>query len=112
LNREALVLRPAPRHPDRSISLNNLAVTLPWQFNESGQREHLEEVIQLLREAVDLRPAPHPDRLSSLNNLAVALRVRHQQIRRFTLYNVFIRVANSVKPPNFAAYLTISCTAL
>jgi hypothetical protein len=38
----------------------------------------------------------------------------HQQIRRFTLkfYNVFIRVANSVKPPNFIAYLTKSCMAL
>jgi hypothetical protein len=38
----------------------------------------------------------------------------HQQIRCFTLkfYNVFIRVANSVKPPNFIAYLTKLCMAL
>ena len=78
LHREALGLRAAP-HPDRSRSLNNLAICAFTRFGQSGQREDLDEAISLHREALGLLPAPHPDRSSSLNNLAIVLSTRFGQ---------------------------------
>jgi tetratricopeptide (TPR) repeat protein len=40
---------------------------------------HLDEVISLHREALDLRPHPHPDRHLSLNNLGAALYTRYEK---------------------------------
>lgn len=47
LQREVLKLVPTP-HPDRFMSLNNLASLLITQFEQSGQREDLDEAISSL----------------------------------------------------------------
>ncbi|PPQ92057.1 hypothetical protein CVT25_007488, partial [Psilocybe cyanescens] len=71
-------LRPAP-HPDRSISLDNLALALGTRFNQHGKQGDLDEAISLHRQAVELQPAPHPDRSMSLNNLAHAVQTQFNQ---------------------------------
>ena len=79
LDREALDLRP-PGHPDRSMSLNNLAIRLSARYKQLGGVEDLDEAVVLDREALDLRPLGHPDRSSSLNNLAIDLSARYKQL--------------------------------
>ncbi|KAF8903428.1 tetratricopeptide repeat-containing protein [Gymnopilus junonius] len=64
-----LELRPTP-HPDRSSSLNNLAIALHSRFQQQGALNDLDEAIFLHREALELRLGPHPERFSSLSNLA------------------------------------------
>ncbi|TEB23414.1 TPR-like protein [Coprinellus micaceus] len=60
-------------HPDRSLSLNNLASTLHTNFKRSGFVGDLEEAVMLHRQVLELRPSGHPDRSLSLNNLASTL---------------------------------------
>ncbi|EPT05822.1 hypothetical protein FOMPIDRAFT_1045122 [Fomitopsis schrenkii] len=55
LHREALELRPTG-HPDRSSSLNNLAIALQTRFKQLGDRADLDSAITLHREALELRP--------------------------------------------------------
>ena len=76
LDREALSLCPL-EHPDRSISLNNLAVDLSSRYNQLGGIDDTNEAIVLGLEALSLRPFGHPDRSSSLGNLAVGLSSRY-----------------------------------
>jgi Na+-translocating ferredoxin:NAD+ oxidoreductase RNF subunit RnfB len=80
-HREALTLCP-PGHPNRSISLNNLANALSTRFEQSGRMEDLEDAISSHREALTLCPPGHPDRSSSLNNLANALSTRFEAVRQ------------------------------
>jgi CHAT domain-containing protein/tetratricopeptide (TPR) repeat protein len=79
LDREALGLCPEG-HPDRSMSLNNLAVCLSTRYDQLGAMEDLDEAIVLDREALGLCPEGHPDRSMSLNNLAVCLSTRYDQL--------------------------------
>ncbi|KAF8132951.1 TPR-like protein [Boletus edulis] len=79
LDREALELCPQG-HPDRSMSLNNLAIRLWTHYNQLGAMVDLDEAIVLDREALELRPQGHPDRSMSLNNLAVRLWTRYNQL--------------------------------
>ena len=80
LDREALSLCPQG-HPNRSMSLNNLAVSLSSRYKQLGAREDLDEAIVLNREALDLCPQEHPNRSMSLNNLAGDLSSRYNQLR-------------------------------
>ncbi|KAJ7226877.1 hypothetical protein GGX14DRAFT_555471 [Mycena pura] len=66
-------------HPNRSISLNNLASALSTQFQQTGQLADLEESIAFHRQALELRPGSHPKRSGSLDNLASALLTRFEQ---------------------------------
>jgi CHAT domain-containing protein len=61
LDREALNLRPQG-HPDRSMSLNNLALHLSTRYDQLGAMQDLDEAIVLDREALNLCPQGHPDR--------------------------------------------------
>ncbi|KAF8440054.1 CHAT domain-containing protein [Boletus edulis BED1] len=79
LGREALGLRPQG-HPDRSTSLNDLAVALSTRYDQLGAMADLDDAIVLGREAFQLRPQGHPDRSTSLNNLAVDLSTRYNQL--------------------------------
>ena len=67
---------------DRPISLNNLADADLRRVQQTGQVIDPEEAILLLRESINLRPAPHPDRSASLNNLANAILTQVQQTGR------------------------------
>lgn len=78
LHREALALRPT-LHPDRSMSLNNLANLLEVRFEQTGKMADMNEAIFLHREALALVTSPHPHRSGSLCNLASALHVRFRQ---------------------------------
>ncbi|KAG1812096.1 CHAT domain-containing protein [Suillus subaureus] len=69
----------ARRHPDRSMSLNNLANSLQARFEQRGALSDLEKAIELHRAALAFRPLGHPDRSVSLNNLAKSLRARFEQ---------------------------------
>ena len=69
LLREVLELLPAT-HPSRPISLNTIANTLLVRFEQSGQRDDLDEAMSFHQEALELRPTSYPDRSMSLNNLA------------------------------------------
>jgi hypothetical protein len=79
LHRQALALRPQG-HPNRSMSLNNLAYALQTRFEQLGNRDSLAEAVDLHRQALDLRPQGHPDRHHSLDNLARALRTWFMQL--------------------------------
>ncbi|KAG1734865.1 CHAT domain-containing protein [Suillus paluster] len=104
--RDELLLRP-PGHPDRSFSLNNLAISLRDRFKLHGSLSDLDEAIELHRaalllrppvilvqrgilsdldEAIDLhraalilRPPGHSHRSTSLSNLANSLADRFEQ---------------------------------
>ncbi|PPQ87099.1 hypothetical protein CVT26_011978, partial [Gymnopilus dilepis] len=58
-HQEALELRPSG-HPDRSVSLNNLANALQIRFNQSGRQADLDEAILMHQEALELCPSGHP----------------------------------------------------
>ena len=79
LDREALSLRPEG-HPDRSQSLNNLAIRLSTRYKQLGAMQDLDEAIVLDRESLDLRPKGHRDRSQSLNNLAIRPSTRYEQL--------------------------------
>ncbi|KAG2156133.1 TPR-like protein [Suillus clintonianus] len=68
-----------PGHPDRSMTFNNLAISLRNRFLQQGDPADLDEAIELLRAALLLRHPGHPDRSMFLNNLAISLRNRFQQ---------------------------------
>ncbi|KAG1768137.1 TPR-like protein [Suillus occidentalis] len=68
-----------PGHSDRSMSLNNLGISLRSRFLQLGVLSDLDEAIEHLRAALLLHPLGHPDRSMSLNNLAISLRNRSQQ---------------------------------
>ena len=55
LNQEALALRPQG-HPERSMSLTNLAVDRYSLYRQLGAIEDVEEAIVLDQEALILRP--------------------------------------------------------
>jgi hypothetical protein len=78
IRRKVLDLHP-PGHPERSMSLNNLAVALRIRYEQTGGMADLDRAISLHEEALNLRPPGHPDRSRSLNNLATALRTRYEQ---------------------------------
>jgi len=77
LHRAALVLRPHG-HPDRSITLNNLALSLQDRFEERSVLADLDEAIDLHRAALALCPLGHPYQSMSLNNLALSLQARYK----------------------------------
>ncbi|KAG9021406.1 hypothetical protein FRB95_002167 [Tulasnella sp. JGI-2019a] len=63
----------------RAASLYNLALDLWDRFEQTGDRDDLDESIKYHQAALNLRPEGHPDRGSSLNNLAVGLGTRFKQ---------------------------------
>ena len=65
-----------PRHPNLSLSLNNLANALLTRFRKRGQQNDLDDAISRFKQALDLRPPPHPSRSLSLTHLAFALSAR------------------------------------
>ncbi|KAG0698777.1 CHAT domain-containing protein [Suillus ampliporus] len=77
----ALLLCP-PYHSDRSMSLNNLAISLQVRFTQRGALPDLDQAIKLHRAVLLLRPPGHSNRSASLNNLGVALqdKFRHQAV--------------------------------
>jgi tetratricopeptide (TPR) repeat protein len=75
---EALNICP-PGHPDRPMSLNNLASALQSHYKQSGQTVDLDRAISLCEEALNLCPPGHPDRPMSLNSLASTLQSRYKQ---------------------------------
>jgi tetratricopeptide (TPR) repeat protein len=78
-SRQALDLQP-PGDPDRSVSLNNLAIALDTRFRQLNDLNALAEAVERLRQALDLRPPGHPDRSQSLSNLANILQARFKEL--------------------------------
>jgi len=76
--RVVLALCP-PDHSHRSLSLNNLAISLDARFKQRGVQSDLDEAIDLHRAALALCPPGHSHRSLSLNNLAISLRDRFDQ---------------------------------
>ena len=102
LYRAALALHP-PGHSDRSMSLNNLAVSLSDRFKQQGVLSDLDEAIDLYRAALALHPPGHSDQSTSLNNLASSLQDRFQQQgvlsdldETFTLYAQLSQISHAV----------------
>ncbi|KAG1851690.1 TPR-like protein [Suillus subluteus] len=87
-HRAALELLP-PCHSNRSIFLNNLALSLRDRFLQRGIMSDLDEAIELHRAALLRRPPGHSDRPSSLNNLAASL--HHRFLQRG---NIFLQHGN------------------
>ncbi|KAH7923276.1 hypothetical protein BV22DRAFT_1130775, partial [Leucogyrophana mollusca] len=69
------------RHLERSAvrSVHDIARTKYSDFQESHQREKLDEAIDHCRVSLDLRPAGHPERSTSLIRLAFTLSTRFDQ---------------------------------
>jgi tetratricopeptide (TPR) repeat protein len=59
LYRDTLELLPAA-HPNQSGFLHNLALAIQTQFEQSGQREHLDEAIDIYSESIKILPSNHP----------------------------------------------------
>ncbi|KAG1811747.1 CHAT domain-containing protein [Suillus subaureus] len=78
-NCRAALRRCPPGHPDRSQSVNNLALSLGDRFRQRGVPSDLDERIELNWAALLLRPPGHSDRSQSLSNLAASLGDRFRQ---------------------------------
>ncbi|KAF8436217.1 hypothetical protein L210DRAFT_2474093 [Boletus edulis BED1] len=79
LDQEALDLRPQG-HPDRTISLNNLALCLSTRYKQLEIMQDLDEAIVLDREAFP--PRPHPDRSTPPDTLTRYLCDRFRSTRQ------------------------------
>jgi tetratricopeptide (TPR) repeat protein len=78
LHRDALSRRP-PGHPQRGLSLNNLARSIGTYVMERGSRKgEIDKMISLQREALDFLPQGHEDTSMYLYNLAAKLRCRYE----------------------------------
>jgi CHAT domain-containing protein/tetratricopeptide (TPR) repeat protein len=117
LGREVLDLRPQG-HPDRSMSLINLAAHLSSRYNQFEAMQDLDEAIVLSREALDLRPQGHPDRSRPLDNLANYLRKRFTQLQQlqdkeelFGLYAQLVHVPQIVASVDLSAAKAWICAA-
>ena len=64
--------------------MHNLANALQACFEQHGQSTDLDEAIEHLYAALELRPHGHPDRFGSLNNLADSLRTRFERLGQTT----------------------------
>ena len=109
LQEEALKLCPNP-HPNRSVSLSNLAASLLARFERHKRSGDLKRAIILQEEALKLRPYPHPDRSASLGNLAISLLERFQQskqevdlTRAITLHEESLRLCSHQDPGRSAS---------
>jgi hypothetical protein len=67
--RQAVALRP-PGHPDRSESLDNLAITISIRFKQLGRLEDLEESAVLYVDAQAPLPSTHPLHVTIQSHLA------------------------------------------
>ena len=67
-------------HPDRAISLGNLASSLHTCFNQLGSLAKLDEAIALDHNALELHPEGHPHRAISLGNLTDSLHTHFNQL--------------------------------
>jgi hypothetical protein len=87
---------------DDEDALGNLAYSLQYLFDQTGEAALLDEVIALNRKALELRPLGHPTRDTSLNNLANALLARFNQTGEAALLDEVIglnREAVKLRPP-------------
>jgi tetratricopeptide (TPR) repeat protein len=74
MHRRTLELREkvlGPKHPERLMSMNNLAVVLVSQGNYKAAEEMHQRTLELRQEVLGLE---HPDTLMSMNSLAMAYR--------------------------------------
>ena len=67
-------------HPDRSLSLNNLATSFSDRYKKQASIADLRKAIGLYRAALELRPPGHSGRALALNNLASNLRLRFLEL--------------------------------
>ncbi|KAG1829955.1 hypothetical protein EV424DRAFT_1641855 [Suillus variegatus] len=109
LHCDALLLCP-PGHSDRSLFLNNLALSLADRFQQGGMMSDLDESIELHRDALLLRPPGHSDRSTSLNSLALSLRDRFHQRgvqsdlhEAFSLYSQLSQLSHAASRPYLRA---------
>ncbi|KAJ7274725.1 CHAT domain-containing protein [Mycena rebaudengoi] len=76
--RDALERHAAP-HPERGMSLNNLANALQARFEQDNDPKDIDEAVMLHREALEIHAAPHPNQGMSLSNLGLAVQTRFVQ---------------------------------
>jgi len=76
--RRALAAQPIG-HPNRPMSLINLADTVLTRFEQLGRLEDINAAVAYNREALALCPRGHQDHRLFLNNSAVALHTRYNQ---------------------------------
>ena len=72
LYRDALELRPQG-HPDRALSLGNIANCIQARASRLGALADLDEALALYRDTLELLPQWHPDRTVSLGGIASCL---------------------------------------
>lgn len=70
--RDALRLSP-PGHAQRAMLLTNLGALLLSRFEQTGERDVLDEAVRVSRDATTAAPPEHADRGRHLSNLGVAL---------------------------------------
>jgi hypothetical protein len=101
-------------HPDRAMSCENLARSLKTRYQRTGDSDLLGEVIDLEREALELRPPGHSDRATSCENLARSLETRYQRTGDVGLLGEAIDLEREVlelRPPGHPGRAT-SCQNL
>jgi tetratricopeptide (TPR) repeat protein len=99
--REALSACPQG-HPDRAMRAQGLGYSLWARYEQCGNLNLLDELIELDREVLALQPSGHPMRYIGCGNLAVSLRLRYKQCGDLGLVDEAIdldREALSLNPP-------------
>ncbi|KAG8982884.1 hypothetical protein FRB93_007764 [Tulasnella sp. JGI-2019a] len=77
---EVVQLRPVG-HPDRSTSINYMALYIFGRFKEEKDRADLDAAIGYMQEAVKLQPPGDPNRPGTIRALATFLNARYQEDR-------------------------------
>ena len=94
-------------HPDRSMSLNNLAIRLSTRYKQLGAMDDLDEAIVLVRKALVLHPQGHPLRSSSLNGRADGLSTRYKQLGAMEdLDEAIVHATSAFGSPGRSSYRT------
>ena len=103
LHRQYLALCPLS-HPQRSIALHNLACSLQIGFEQRRDENDLDEMIDLLRQAlkdINLQLPPHPNLYRYMNSLANALLTRFDLSQKNDLEEAIslFKQALDIRPP-------------
>ena len=95
LYQEALDLRVAP-HLDQSACLTSLVSALATRFEQSAQRQDLDERISLYREMLELRLNSHLNHSGCLIKFASALKKQFEQSGQYHIGRILNRFTSDI----------------
>jgi tetratricopeptide (TPR) repeat protein len=92
-------------HPEKSMYLNNLGISLITRFERLGEVKDLNKSIEMLEKAVVLTPEDHSNKAMYLSNLGISLRLQSErlgEIKSFDRSIEILKKAISLSPDGYS----------